>query len=117
MTGEYHKQLFIEQRLEGRPVGSWGSRGRPAVGLGLGSWRELSGALVGNVGVVSALTIDRVGHLLEASIGEGNVVRSGRLFTVPVLVLSVVVVGGVILHLPVEVVDSGTGFRLAVGRS
>ena len=31
--------------------------------------------------------------------------------------LSVVVVGGVILHLPVEVVDSGTGFRLAVGRS
>jgi hypothetical protein len=82
--------------------------------LGLLGRREGGSSFVGDVGTVASESVDGVGDLLETTIGKRDVVRAGGLVTVPVLVLAVVVVGGVVLDQPVEVVDGGSSFGFAV---
>ena len=58
---------------------------------------------------LTSVAVDAVGDLLQATVGEGNVVGSGGVVAVPLLVLAEVVVGVVVLDLPLELVLGGHG--------
>ena len=71
---------------------------------GLLGRRVLGLTLIGDLSLVSAISVNGVGHLLGPAVGKGNVVGAGGLVTIPGLLLSVIVVGVVILDGPVEVI-------------
>ena len=92
----------------------WGRSSRPAIRLGL-LGRECCSSFIGDISTISSLPVNRVGHLLQATIGQRNIVGSWGFVPIPVLSLTVVVVAGIILDQPVKVVDSWASFWLSVG--
>jgi hypothetical protein len=64
--------------------------------------------------MVAPKAINRVSDLLETAIGKGDIVRARGLVPISVLILTVVVVGGGIINLPVVVVDCRTSLWFPV---
>ena len=106
--------LVIGGRLVGRC--RCGSRSRlrrsggrsGLVGSRSGSGRVLGLTLIGDLGLVAAVGINGVSHLLGAAVGKGNIVRAGGLVSVALLLLAVVVAGVLIVDGPVKGVLGGS---------
>lgn len=112
--------------LGSRLVGTGsGLRGR-LVGAGSGLIRGsgvrsglliLSLTLVGHLGNVATISINRVGNLLGATVGKVNVVRSLGVGSITLFLLAVVVLGVIVLDSPfVGVLGGVSGFGSVSGR-